>query len=96
MHGTPPSTSQLVIRTSLDGKFLRVDVSDTGNGVPVEQISQLFVPFFTTKPTGMGLGLSISRSIVENHRGQMSVKSTVGLGTTFSFTLPVSQGLEIP
>ena len=89
MQEIPPSEARLAIRTSLDGDFERIDVSDTGKGISPEQISQLFTPFFTTKPSGMGLGLSISRSIIENHGGTLSVASNVGQGTTFSFTLPV-------
>ncbi len=89
MQDVPPGEAQLVIRTSTDGEFLRVDVSDKGKGIPPEQIPRIFGPFFTTKSTGIGLGLSISRSIVENHHGQMSVESIVGKGTTFRFTLPV-------
>ncbi len=95
MQDVSAGDAQLVIRTSADGEFLRIDVSDSGQGIPPEQMSRLFGPFFTTKPNGMGLGLSISRSIVENHRGQMSVVSNLGQGTTFSFTLPVSQERDV-
>jgi two-component system sensor kinase FixL len=96
MSDVAPAEVKLVIRTRQAGRFLRIEVSDNGKGIPAEQMSQLFAPFFTTKPGGMGLGLSISRSIVENHGGQMEVESTVGRGSTFSFTLPAALEREMP
>jgi signal transduction histidine kinase len=89
MQEIPSGEARLQIQTVSDGEFLRVDVSDNGRGIPTEKIPRIFGPFFTTKPTGLGLGLSISRSIVENHRGQLTVVSKPGNGTTFSFTLPI-------
>jgi two-component system sensor kinase FixL len=96
MQEVPPAAARLVIRSARQGDCLRVDVSDNGKGIPTAQRPQLFGPFFTTKPTGMGLGLSISRSIVENHRGQITVDSELGRGSTFSFTLPVPQRGDSP
>jgi two-component system sensor kinase FixL len=65
-----------------------VKVADTGSGIPAEAASQLFQPFFTTKPQGMGVGLSICRTIIESHGGRISVEPNEGGGTVFSFTLP--------
>ncbi|MGB9071286.1 MAG: ATP-binding protein [Terriglobales bacterium] len=68
-----------------------VTVSDTGRGIPAEHLPNIFRPFFTTKGHGTGLGLSLARRIVEEHRGQIDVASGPGKGTTFSVRLPVRQ-----
>lgn len=65
---------------------LRVRISDTGEGIAKEQIPSIFDPFFTTKENGSGLGLSIVKSIVENHNGKISVESELGKGTSFEIT----------
>jgi two-component system sensor kinase FixL len=70
------------------GDDVLVEVSDTGSGIPDDVAEQLFKPFITTKPGGMGIGLSISKRIVEAHGGELSVRRNEGSGTTFSFTLP--------
>ena len=64
-------------------------VSDTGPGLPVENVDQIFSAFFTTKSQGSGMGLAISRSIVESHDGRMWASSNNGRGATFYFTLPI-------
>ena len=66
-------------------------MSDSGDGIPPENLTRLFDPFFTTKPVGQGtgLGLSIVHGIVENHRGQIDVESEVGKGTTFTIKIPI-------
>jgi two-component system sensor kinase FixL len=64
-----------------------IAVSDSGSGISAENAAQLFQPFFTTKPQGMGVGLSICRTIVEAHGGQISMEQNRSGGTTFSFTL---------
>jgi PAS domain S-box-containing protein len=69
---------------------VRIEISDTGQGMPPEIQARLFEPFFTTKEQGAGLGLSISYSIIEAHHGQISVTSEEGIGTTFSILLPVA------
>lgn len=66
-------------------------IADTGIGIPPENLSRLFEPFFSTKAQGTGLGLSITRRILLEHRGTVSVESQVGQGTTFRFTLPVAE-----
>jgi len=68
--------------------MLRVTVQDTGMGIPQENLERLFEPFFTTKPNGTGLGLPITRRIVQEHRGVISVNSELHKGTTFTLLLP--------
>ncbi len=70
---------------------LRVDVRDTGSGIPAEILPHIFDPFFTTKSEGTGLGLSVSYNIVAEHGGRMEVKSEVGQGTCFSIYLPLNR-----
>jgi two-component system sensor histidine kinase DctS len=65
-------------------------VSDRGCGIPAEIVADLFKPFFSTKAQGMGLGLSICRSIIEYHQGQLSGASNPEGGSTFQFALPVN------
>jgi signal transduction histidine kinase len=62
-------------------------VSDTGVGLPKEKLEEIFSAFFTTKPQGSGMGLAISRSIVESHGGRLWATANDGRGTTFHFTL---------
>jgi two-component system sensor kinase FixL len=68
--------------------LVEVSVSDTGSGIAPEVADQLFHPFITTKRQGMGVGLSISRSIVESHGGQIRAEPNGGGGTVFRFTVP--------
>ena len=68
--------------------FLRVGITDTGAGIPPENIEAIFKPFFTTKQTGTGLGLAVTRNIIEEHRGVIRVESQPGKGTTFTVFLP--------
>jgi signal transduction histidine kinase len=66
-----------------------VAIRDTGPGIDPQSLGQLFEPFFTTKPTGMGMGLSISRSLIEAHGGQLWARADESRGATFRFSLPV-------
>ena len=67
-----------------------VAVRDSGKGLDAKDAEKIFDPFFTTKPEGMGLGLSISRSIIEDHRGTLWAKPNQDRGATVQFTLPSS------
>jgi len=77
---------------TLDGQFVDMEFFDTGKGIRNEDISKIFDPFFTTKRPGkgVGLGLSISYTIIKNHKGEILVESEPGKGTTFTIRLPVS------
>jgi len=89
------SGSQLTIRSLLaEGGQLLISVSDTGVGLPREQADQIFNAFFSTKVQGTGMGLSISRSIVESHGGRLWATSNSGRGATFHFTLPAAEANE--
>jgi signal transduction histidine kinase len=72
-----------------DELFATVKVQDTGVGMNAETIGRLFQPFFTTKEKGIGLGLSVTKSIIEAHRGNIEVTSTPGQGTCFTVQLPL-------
>jgi two-component system NtrC family sensor kinase len=83
----------LTVRTVIDSEtwMCRVEIGDTGNGIPPEQIKDIFTPFFTTRETGTGLGLSVSYGIVRNHGGMIAVLSEPGEGSLFTVTLPLRQ-----
>jgi signal transduction histidine kinase len=89
MADTHASLRRVVVRTDLrQNGSVEVAVTDSGHGVSREDLSKLFESFFTTKQRGMGLGLSIARSIVESHGGRIWAESDAGAGATFRFTLP--------
>ena len=84
---------ELLVRTiQAEEGMLAVEVSDTGTGISDEIAAQLFRPFVTSKPGGMGIGLSISKRIIESHGGEISAKGNPDGGTTFAFTLPIISG----
>jgi signal transduction histidine kinase len=83
-------TNRLTISASAQGDMLRLDVQDTGIGIPAENMTKLFEPLFTTKTKGIGLGLAVSRKLVEANGGRIEVRSEAGLGSTFTLWLPVS------
>jgi PAS domain S-box-containing protein len=81
----------LLVRTVLDGgAMVRLSIKDVGNGLTAETAAKLFQAFFTTKKDGMGIGLSVSNSIIEAHHGNLWAAANDGPGTTFSFDLPSS------
>jgi PAS domain S-box-containing protein len=86
---------QLTVKSLMtEGGQLLISVSDTGVGLPPEQAEQIFKAFFSTKAQGTGMGLSISRSIVESHGGRLWATSNPESGTTFNFTLPAAEAKE--
>jgi signal transduction histidine kinase len=70
-------------------RWMRIRISDTGAGIAQENMSRLFEPFFTTKQNGTGLGLAVTRRIIEEHNGTIQVESRPGEGTTFTVLLPM-------
>ncbi len=80
-----------VIEKSEGGQQVRLDFHDEGCGISAENMDRVFIPFFTTKNTGTGLGLALVHKIVVNHNGKVTVGSIPGVGTTFSVTLPLNQ-----
>ena len=90
MQSVTDRPRELLIRSAQDERGVVVTVTDCGVGFAEENVERMFSPFFTTKPSGMGLGLSICRSIVESHGGRLSVVRKEGPGATFQFTLPLS------
>jgi PAS domain S-box-containing protein len=89
MHGVEDHSRLLLIRTDRNGSTaVRLSVTDAGSGFDQQHASKLFDAFYTTKREGMGLGLSVSRSIVEGHGGHLWAASNEGRGATFSFSIP--------
>ncbi|WP_224363253.1 PAS domain-containing protein [Hyalangium versicolor] len=88
-----PRDNLLRVRTRADERHVRIDISDTGHGIPKEALPHIFDPFFTTKPAGVGtgLGLSISYAIIQKMGGEMRVETQVGKGTTFFLLLPIHE-----
>jgi PAS domain S-box-containing protein len=82
------SGGELTVMSQLQDGQLLFSVSDTGPGLPAGNVDQVFSAFFTTKPQGSGMGLAISRSIVESHGGRLWATANAGRGATFHFTLP--------
>jgi PAS domain S-box-containing protein len=80
---------QLVVRTQVLAEAVEVAITDRGQGVAPEELSRLFDAFYTTKPHGLGLGLSIARSIVEAHSGRIEAVNNDGSGATFRVALPI-------
>lgn len=90
VHAMESSGGHLTIKIAPagDGQHVGIEVADTGNGIPEENLSKIFEPYFSTKETGTGLGLAIVQKIVDIHNGTISVRSHQGEGTTFTITLP--------
>ena len=79
---------KLTIRVNLKDNFIRITFEDTGPGIPVEKLSDIFEAFYTTKKEGTGLGLNICKRIIQEHSGKISVESKIGEGTKFVIDLP--------
>lgn len=82
-------TRELLVSAAADERKVTVSVRDTGSGVPIETLDRIFEAFYTTKPKGMGMGLAISRSIIETHGGTIYGAPNFPHGAVFGFTLPL-------
>jgi signal transduction histidine kinase len=82
-----PQGGALTVRTSSLGAGIRLEVSDTGQGLTPEECERLFTPYYTTKTHGTGLGLAIVQSVVSDHKGHISVESEPGKGAKFQIDL---------
>jgi signal transduction histidine kinase len=86
---------ELTIHTARDQLTgVHVEIRDSGPGLSPEGLNRLFDPFYTTKPSGMGMGLSICRSIIEAHGGKIWTSSNVPQGAVFHFTLPMDESVQ--
>jgi signal transduction histidine kinase len=89
MSGVDDRPKMLMIRIERDeGDCVRLTVQDTGVGITPQDMERLFEAFYTTKSDGMGMGLAVSRSIIERHGGRLWATPNDGPGATFSFSLP--------
>jgi signal transduction histidine kinase len=93
MKGTTDGR-ELTTKSEAGDAQLLISVSDTGVGLPTEQADQIFSAFFTTKDKGTGMGLPISRSIIESHGGRLWATDGSGRGATFQFTLPATAAAQ--
>ena len=90
MRDTPSGGRIIRIRTSRVEKFAQLSVSDRGQGIPEDKMTEIFEPFFTSKPEGMGMGLSIARTIIEAHDGLLSARNRDHGGASFRIRLPLA------
>jgi signal transduction histidine kinase len=96
MSGTPGENRIVSLRTSRVENFAELSISDRGPGIPAEKLKDVFEPFFTTKAEGMGMGLSIARTIVEAHNGQISAVNAPEAGAVFRVILPIARHAAAP
>ena len=89
-----PKRELTITTAGSEDSGVEVAVADTGPGIPEEVASRLFKPFVTTKPSGMGIGLAISHSIIEAHGGRLRMTPNRGGGTVFHFQLPAAPAME--
>jgi C4-dicarboxylate-specific signal transduction histidine kinase len=93
LHGTRLEDRRVDVTARLDGaQLVEIAVGDAGHGIPADTLARIFDPFFTTKPDGMGIGLAVSRTIVEAHNGRLWAENRNGGGAAFRFTLPIAEG----
>lgn len=85
------SKRKMVLRTARDGEFAEVEIADFGPGILAGKLQEVFEPFYTSKSSGMGMGLSIARTIVEAHSGTISAENRAGQGAVFRIRLPLAQ-----
>jgi PAS domain S-box-containing protein len=96
MAAVPSQNRRLTVRTAVVDCELQVAVIDSGRGIPADQLPNIFEPFHTTKPDGMGIGLSIARSIIDAHGGRITAENGPSGGAVVRFVLPVSSLSPVP
>jgi two-component system sensor kinase FixL len=94
LRADPPPEPTLTLRLAVHGGEAEVQVRDNGCGLGQEAEAKLFVPFASTKPSGMGIGLSICRSFVELHQGRLWFSRNPGRGVTFHLNLPLEAATQ--
>jgi signal transduction histidine kinase len=87
-----PSGGQIFVSTMREQDFVVINVTDTGEGIDLQQIDRVLEPYFSTKKGGTGLGLPTARRVAEDHGGTLTMQSEPGKGTQFSLRLPIRQG----
>jgi len=93
---TTQKVRHIVVTATRDGaQAVEIAVSDSGPGIPVDHLDQVFGSFFTTKSKGMGMGLSISRTLIEAHGGRLWAENQSS-GASFRFTLPIAPKAAVP
>jgi len=89
-----PEGGTVEVTTTQKGGSIVVSIEDTGPGIPGDVMSKLFVPFFTTRQTGSGLGLAVTKRIIDNHGGDIEVMSEIGKGTRFDVSIPIVRSTQ--
>ena len=97
MADAPDRAGRLVVRTRVhDGRWVQVEVADNGPGIQADKVGSIFDPFVTSKPTGMGMGLSVSRTVVRAHGGKIWAENDAEGGAVFRIVLPAVPGRDDP
>jgi signal transduction histidine kinase len=94
MSGVQPAARRVTVSTACEGNTAELSVSDAGPGIPTDKLKDVFEPFFSTKPQGMGVGLSIARTIIEAHGGHMTAQNRAAGGATFMFSIPLATATQ--
>ena len=87
-----PVKTEITVEAQVIDEALLIKVADQGYGIPADALPHVFEPFFTRKARGIGLGLAVTKRIVDSHGGSITVDSTTGAGSTFTVDLPASAG----